>query len=64
MTEAIARQESVQLTRHGELVAEIEPRPRGISGAEFVRRWRNRRRLGKEVSDEMLAALKKLDKAR
>ena len=64
VAQAIARRENVRLTRHGETIAEIEPRTRGMSGAEFVRAWRNRKRMDKATCDEGIAALKKLDRAR
>ncbi len=63
VAQAIARRETVRLTRHGEMIAEIEPRTRGMSGAEFARAWRNRKRLDKATCDEGIAALKKLDRA-
>ena len=63
VAEAIARRESVRLTRHGETIAEIEPRPRGMTGAEFAVAWRNRRRLGRELAEEVANNLKELDNA-
>jgi len=63
VAEAIARGERVRLTRHGETIAEIQPRRRAMTGAEFARAWRNRKPLGKETANEIAAALKQLDKA-
>lgn len=63
VAEAIARRESVRLTRHGKTIAEIQPRQHGLSWDEFSRRWKNRKRLGKELADEMAKNLKEPDKA-
>lgn len=64
ITEAITRRETVHLTRHGESFAEMRPAVRGMSGAEFKRRWSTRTRLDKATCDEALAALKAMDAAR
>jgi antitoxin (DNA-binding transcriptional repressor) of toxin-antitoxin stability system len=63
VADAIARRETVRLTRRGETIAEIQPRQRGLSWHEFGLRWKNRKRLGKELADEMAQTLKELDKA-
>lgn len=63
VAQAIARRETIRLTRHGETIAEIQPRQRGLSGAEFSARWRNRKRMDKATCDEGIAALKELDRA-
>lgn len=63
VAEAIARRESVRLTRHGETIAEIEPRARGMTGAEFAVAWRNRKRMDAATCDEVIGALKSLNQA-
>ncbi|MBU6410528.1 MAG: hypothetical protein KGR98_09085 [Verrucomicrobia bacterium] len=63
LAQAIARRESVRLTRHGRPIAEIEPAHRGMSGADFARAWRNRKRMDRETCDEMVKALDGLDRA-
>jgi antitoxin (DNA-binding transcriptional repressor) of toxin-antitoxin stability system len=63
VADAIARREPVRLTRHGETIAEIQPRPRAMTGAEFAARWRNRKRLDKKTCDAVIRALKELDQA-
>jgi prevent-host-death family protein len=49
---------AVELTRHGETVADIQPHARPLSGAEFARRWRNRKPLDKATAREIAAAIK------
>ena len=63
VAEAIARRESVRLTRRGQTIAEIQPRPQVMTGAEFSARWKNRKRLDKKTCDEVIKALKELDRA-
>lgn len=60
---ALAGGETVQLTKHGKTQAEIRPRARAMTGAEFRQVWQNRKRLDKSACDEGIAALKKLDAA-
>ena len=64
VAQAIARRETVRLTRHGEMIAEIEPRTRGMSGAEFAARGEITTPLDKATCDEGIAALKKLESRR
>jgi len=63
VADAIRRQETVNLTERGERFAEIQPCIKGISGAEFMRRWQSRSRLGKPLADELANQLKQLDQA-
>jgi antitoxin (DNA-binding transcriptional repressor) of toxin-antitoxin stability system len=56
-------QESVELTQHGQVVAEIQPRPRPMTGAEFAAMWKARRPLGKDAAQEVAEALRALDAA-
>jgi len=42
---------AVELTEHGETVADIHPRPRPMSGPEFAAAWRKRKPLGKETAE-------------
>jgi prevent-host-death family protein len=55
---------AVELTQHGETVADIQPREKALSGAEFARRWKNRRPLDTATAKEIAAAIKSMDKAR
>jgi len=55
--------QSVDITSQGQVVASISPRPKGLSGKEFVRLWRSGPRLGKELADELAQSLKELDQA-
>ncbi len=51
---------AVELTQHGESVADIQPRARPLSGAEFARRWKNRKPLDKATAREIAAAIKSI----
>ncbi len=51
------------LTKRGKRFYEINQPIKGMSGAEFLRRWQNRSRLGKTLADELANQLKKLDQA-
>ncbi len=48
---------SVTITDHGRVIAEMRPRFKGMSGAEFAQLWRNGPRLGQELAAEVLANL-------
>ena len=63
LSAVLHRHKTVRLTQHGKAVAEIRPRPQPMSPGEFGRLWRSRRPLGKDVADEVAAALKALDAA-
>jgi prevent-host-death family protein len=63
MDAVIHRHHAVELTKHGETVADIQPRAKPLSGAEFARRWKNRKPLDKETAKEIAAATKSLDQA-
>jgi prevent-host-death family protein len=54
---------AVELTQHGANVAEIQPRAKPLSGAEFARRWKNRKPLDKATAREIAAAIKLMDRA-
>jgi hypothetical protein len=54
---------AVELTQHGETVAETQPYAKPLSGAEFALRWRNRKPLDKETAREIAAAIKSMDQA-
>ena len=47
------RRKTVQLTQHGKTVAEIRPRPAGLTAAEFSKLWRQRPKLDKATADEV-----------
>ena len=49
--------EAVELTEHGETVADIQPRSRPMSGAEFAAAWRKRKPLGKETAETVAKAI-------
>jgi antitoxin (DNA-binding transcriptional repressor) of toxin-antitoxin stability system len=55
--------ETVELTQHGQTVAEIRPRVQGMPAKEFARLWRARKPLGRETAEAVAAALKDLDAA-
>jgi prevent-host-death family protein len=52
---------AVELTQHGETVADIQPHAKPLSGAEFARRWKNRKPLDKATAREIAAAIKSMD---
>ena len=54
---------SVELTQHGQTVADIQPHAKPLSGAEFARRWKNRKPLDKATAREIAAAIKSVDHA-
>jgi prevent-host-death family protein len=56
-------QNSVELTQHGEIVADIQPHAKPLSGAEFARRWKNRKPLDQKTAKEIAAAIKSMDRA-
>jgi antitoxin (DNA-binding transcriptional repressor) of toxin-antitoxin stability system len=56
-------QHAVELTQHGETVADIHPHTKPLSGAEFARRWKNRKPLDKVTAREIAAAIKSFDQA-
>ena len=39
--------QAVEITQHGETVADIQPCTKPLRGAEFARRWKNRKPLDK-----------------
>ena len=53
--------EAVELTQHGETVADIRPHATPLSGAEFARRWKRRKPLGKATAREVAVAIKSMD---
>lgn len=53
----------VLLTEHGKVVAEIRPVIQPLSPDEFSKLWRNRPRLGKDVAEDVAAALHEIDAA-
>jgi antitoxin (DNA-binding transcriptional repressor) of toxin-antitoxin stability system len=55
--------ETVQLTRHGTVCAEIVPAVKVISAAMFAQILREGERLGPETAEEVAATLKELDAA-
>jgi len=55
---------AVELTQHGETVAEIQPHAKPLSGAEFARRWKSRQPLDQATAREIAAALKSADQLR
>jgi len=55
---------AVELTQHGETVADIQPHAKPLSGAEFARRWKNRKPLDKATAREIASAIKATDRAR
>jgi antitoxin (DNA-binding transcriptional repressor) of toxin-antitoxin stability system len=61
--EVIHARRAVELTQHGETVADIQPRAKPLSGSEFARRWKNRKPLGQATAREIAAAIKSLDEA-
>jgi antitoxin (DNA-binding transcriptional repressor) of toxin-antitoxin stability system len=54
---------AIELTQHGQTVADIQPRTKPLSGAEFARRWKNRKPLDKATAREIATAIKSLDRA-
>jgi prevent-host-death family protein len=54
---------AVELTQHGEIVADIQPHAKPLSGAEFARRWKSRKPLDKATAQEIAAAIKSMDRA-
>ncbi len=54
---------AVELTQHGETVADIQPHEKPLSGVEFARRWKNRKPLDKATAREIAAAIKSIDQA-
>jgi len=54
---------AVELTQHGEIVADIQAHAKPLSGAEFARRWKNRKPLDKATAREIAAAIKSMDQA-
>lgn len=56
--------ETVELTQHGETVAQISPKARGMSAQEFARIWRERKPLGVEAAEAVAKALKENDEAK
>jgi antitoxin (DNA-binding transcriptional repressor) of toxin-antitoxin stability system len=59
----IRGQRAVELTQYGETAANIQPHAKPITGAEFARRWKNRRPLGKATARQIVAASKSMDQA-
>ncbi len=53
----------VEITNHGRVIAELRPRFRGMSGAEFARLWRNSPRLDAETAAEVLANVRATEAA-
>jgi len=56
--------QAVELTQHGETVADIQPHPRPLRGAEFARRWKSRKPLDKATAQEIAAASTSTDSGR
>ena len=54
---------AIELTQHGEIVADIQPHAKPLSGVEFARRWKNRKPLDKATATEIANALKSVDQA-
>jgi antitoxin (DNA-binding transcriptional repressor) of toxin-antitoxin stability system len=52
---------AVEVTQNGKIVADIKPHEKPLSGAEFARRWKTRKRLDKATADEIAAAIKSID---
>jgi antitoxin (DNA-binding transcriptional repressor) of toxin-antitoxin stability system len=55
--------QAVELTHHGETVADIQPYAKPLTGAQFARRWKNRKPLGKATAQKIAAAIKSMDSA-
>jgi antitoxin (DNA-binding transcriptional repressor) of toxin-antitoxin stability system len=53
---------AIELTRHGQTVADIQPHTKSLSGAEFARRWKNRKPPDKAAAREIAAAIKTMDR--
>jgi antitoxin (DNA-binding transcriptional repressor) of toxin-antitoxin stability system len=53
----------VEITDHGQVIAELRPRFKGMSGAEFARLWRSGPRLDREVATEVLANVRATEAA-
>ena len=62
--QVIDGQHAVELTQHGETVANIQPHAKPLSGAEFARRWKNRKPLDKATARDIAAAISSVDHAR
>jgi prevent-host-death family protein len=54
---------SVDITSGGKVVACVVPRPQCMTGTEFAKLWRNRRRLGPKLAGEIMAAIEGMNKA-
>ena len=54
---------AIELTQHGQIVADIQPHAKPLSGAEFARRWKKRKRLDKATAQEIAAAIKSIGQA-
>jgi hypothetical protein len=57
------RKKTLHLTEHGNLVADLNPRSRPISGEEFAKLWRERRPLDKATAEEVLRNIRQTLKA-
>jgi prevent-host-death family protein len=53
----------VEITDHGKVVAELRPRFKGMSGAQFAQLWRNGPRLDRETAAEVLANVRAMETA-
>ncbi len=53
----------VEITDHGKVIAEIRPRFKGMSGADFARLWRSGPRLDAETAAEVLANVRAMEAA-
>lgn len=60
---ALHKKESVIVTDHGKTVAEIRPQAQPITGAEFARLWKHRRKLDKSTAETIAETLAEHNKA-
>ena len=54
---------AVELTQHGQTVADILPHAKPLSGPDFARRWKNRKPLDKATARAIAKAVKSMDQA-
>ena len=64
LDEVIHGHRPVELTQHGETVADIQPHAKPLSGAEFARRWKNRKPLDKATARDTAAAIRSVKRFR
>ena len=53
----------VEITDHGKVIAELRPRFKGMSGAEFARLWTKGPRLDRGTAAEILANIRAMEAA-